>query len=146
MNFCSKLMGRTLSALSMSTGNQEQMFSPTIKEKYLLHNLFVHHCKTFPNPLNVVMIPGSNPLKSFPQEAGSFYAVITQWCHGPNLREDYDDDRRDVQRVSCRKMWIPQTNQWEEWREIWLHFNLVLFAKVWIFTKFFHCKLSLCFL
>lgn len=42
------------------------------------HNLFVHHCKTFPNPLNFVMIPGSNPLKSFPQEAGSFYSFITQ--------------------------------------------------------------------
>lgn len=30
------------------------------------HNLIVHHCKTFPNPLNFVLIPGANPLKTFP--------------------------------------------------------------------------------
>lgn len=49
-------------------------------------------------------------LKTYPQDASSFYAVITHWCHGPKLGGDYLDGRRDDQRVSQRKMWIPQTN------------------------------------
>lgn len=93
------------------------------------HNLFVPHCKTFPNPLNFVMILGANPLKTFPQEASSFYAVITQWCHGPSLgglswwRERWPACQPKENADS-------PNNPWEEWRDIWPHFNLFLLTRV----------------
>lgn len=101
-------------------------------------NLFVHHCKPFPNPLNCVMVPGANPLKTFPPEASSFYASVTQWCHGPIWGGDYADGRGDDQRVSRRKMRIPQTNHGKNDKK----FGRTLISYFCIITTFFHCKFS----
>lgn len=72
------------------------------------HNLFVHHCTTFPNPLQFVMISGLNGF-SFPQETSGSYVVITQWCQGPNPWGLWEG-LRDDQRARRRKLWIPLTN------------------------------------
>lgn len=138
--FVPKLMGRTLSALSLTTGNQEKMFSPIIKEKYLTHTIaFVHHCKTFPNPLNFVMNPGSNLLKSFFFSFPAASMLLSPHDVMDPIWGDYGDGRRDDQGLSPRKMWISQTNHGKNDERIWLHFNL---KTVWMITKLFVCVSS----
>lgn len=135
--------GMTSSILfAISIGNQDQMFSCIIKEKRSdRRNLFVHHCKTFPNPLNFVMISGPNYLRVFPKKPAALVLLSPGDVMDP-IWEDYADGGRDELCVSPRKMWIPLEKLWEEWRGIWLCINLFRFTKVWIDTKLFHCKCS----
>lgn len=80
MNFWAK--HDQLSPFSISIGNQDQMLSCTElyhKGKRSDRNhLFVHHCKTFPNPFKRCYDFWPNLFRSFPQEAVASHVVITR--------------------------------------------------------------------
>lgn len=73
------------------------------------NNLFVHHCKTFPNPLNFVMISGPIYLRVFPKKPAALMLLSPGDVMDP-IWGDYADGGRDEQCFSRRKMWIPLTN------------------------------------
>lgn len=72
-------------------------------------DLFVHHCKTFPNPLNFVMIPGTNHSRVFPKKPAALMLLSPGDVMDP-IWEDYADGGRDERCVRQRKMRIPPTN------------------------------------
>lgn len=105
MNFCSELMGPS-------------MISSILGTNFLIHhkgkqsdrdNLFVHHCETFPNPFNFVMIFGPIHLRVSPKKPAAPMSLSPGDVMDP-ICEDYADGGRDDQSVSQRKMWIPPTN------------------------------------
>lgn len=73
MTFCSEFKDVRLYPFAKSSGNQDWMFWSD------RDNLFVHHCKTFQNPLNSVMISGPLYLRASPriQQLSCCYHPVT---------------------------------------------------------------------
>lgn len=112
MNFCSELMGRVWSALSFCYEHWKPGTNFLIHHKGKQSdgdNLFVHHCKTFPNPFNFVMISGPIHLRVSPKKPAAPMSLSPGDVMDP-IWEDYTDGGRNDQCISRRKMWIPPTN------------------------------------